>query len=164
MYNCISVVKGIRESVISHHISIQYPLCRHVHIGGAMGTHVPTMSNVNFNPIDPTHLSSNMRYFPRISPNSLKISPKFRVDSQIQSLPWTYLFIKTKLFLLRLKLHFTSYNMIYWAPTCGRHFWEGFFFGKMWKNMEKRPLFPGSYGRIGKIPHGRLWPDWGLKG
>ena len=29
---------------------------------------------VHFNPLDPTDLPSNMRYFPRISPNSLKIS------------------------------------------------------------------------------------------
>ena len=38
----------------------------------------------------------------------------------------------------------------------------GYFFGKMWKNIEKGPFFPGGYGRIGGIPHGRLWPDWGL--
>ena len=30
--------------------------------------------------------------------------------------------------------------------------------------MEKTAVFPGGYGRIGEIPHGRLWPDWGLKG
>ena len=30
--------------------------------------------------------------------------------------------------------------------------------------MEKRPFLPGGYGRIGDIPHGRLRPDWGLKG
>ena len=28
----------------------------------------------------------------------------------------------------------------------------------------KTAVFPGRYGRIGEIPHGRLWPDWGLKG
>ena len=22
-------------------------------------------------------------------------------------------------------------------------------------------VFPGRYGRIGEIPHGRIWPDWG---
>ena len=27
----------------------------------------------------------------------------------------------------------------------------------------KTTVFPGGYGRIGEIPHGRLWPDWGLK-
>ena len=26
----------------------------------------------------------------------------------------------------------------------------------------KTAVFPG--GRIGEIPHGRLWPDWGLGG
>ena len=30
--------------------------------------------------------------------------------------------------------------------------------------MEKSAVFPGGYGRIGEIQHGRLWPDWGLKG
>ena len=25
-------------------------------------------------------------------------------------------------------------------------------------------VFPGGRGRIGKIPHGRLLPDWGLQG
>ena len=32
-------------------------------------------------------------------------------------------------------------------------------FGKMWKNMENLPFFLGGYGLIGKIQHGRLWPD-----
>ena len=35
-----------------------------------------------------------------------------------------------------------------------------------WKNVEKygkTAVFPGGYGRIGEIPHGRLRPDWGLK-
>ena len=27
---------------------------------------------------------------------------------------------------------------------------------------EKKAVFPGGYGRIGEIPHGRVWPDWGL--
>ena len=39
---------------------------------------------------------------------------------------------------------------------------EWLIFGKMWKNMEKTAVFPGGYGRIGEIPHGRPWPDWGL--
>ena len=36
-----------------------------------------------------------------------------------------------------------------------------------WKNVEKygkTAVFPGGYGRIGGIPHGRIRPDWGLKG
>ena len=37
-----------------------------------------------------------------------------------------------------------------------------FYFGKIWKFMEKRPFFPGGYGRIGEILHGQIWPDWGL--
>ena len=27
----------------------------------------------------------------------------------------------------------------------------------------KTAVFPGGYGRIGEIPQGRLWPDWGLR-
>ena len=37
----------------------------------------------------------------------------------------------------------------------------------IWKNVEnfgKTAVFPGGYGRIGEIPHGWIWPDWGLKG
>ena len=37
----------------------------------------------------------------------------------------------------------------------------------IWKNVEnygKKAVFPGGYGRIGEIPHGRIWLDWGLKG
>ena len=37
-----------------------------------------------------------------------------------------------------------------------------FYFGKIWKFMEKTAVFPGGYGRIGEILHGRIWPDWGL--
>ena len=25
----------------------------------------------------------------------------------------------------------------------------------------KTAVFPGGYGRIGDILHGRIWPDWG---
>ena len=25
----------------------------------------------------------------------------------------------------------------------------------------KTAVFPGGYSRIGEIPHGQLWPDWG---
>ena len=31
------------------------------------------------------------------------------------------------------------------------------------ENFGKTAVFPGGYGRIGEIPHGRIWPDWGLK-
>ena len=30
------------------------------------------------------------------------------------------------------------------------------------ENFGKTAVFPGGYGRIGEIPHGRIWPDWGL--
>ena len=26
----------------------------------------------------------------------------------------------------------------------------------------KTAIFPGGFGRIGEVPHGRIWPDWGL--
>ena len=42
-----------------------------------------------------------------------------------------------------------------------------FFRVLLWKNVEifgKTAVFPGGYGRIGEVPHGRIWPDWGLKG
>ena len=32
------------------------------------------------------------------------------------------------------------------------------------ENFGKTAVFPGGYGRIGEIPYGRIWPDWGLKG
>ena len=32
------------------------------------------------------------------------------------------------------------------------------------ENFGKTAVFPGGYGRIGEIPHGRIRPDWGLKG
>ena len=38
-----------------------------------------------------------------------------------------------------------------------------FSFGKLCKNMVKTTVFPGGYGRIGEIPQGQLWPDWGLE-
>ena len=42
-----------------------------------------------------------------------------------------------------------------------------FLLNLIWKNVEnsgKTAVFPGGYARIGEIPHGRIWPDWGLKG
>ena len=44
----------------------------------------------------------------------------------------------------------------------GFYFLYGFLF---WKNMDsfgKTAIFPGGYGRIGDILHGRILPDWGL--
>ena len=29
------------------------------------------------------------------------------------------------------------------------------------ENFGKMAIFPGGFGRIGEIPHGRIWPDWG---
>ena len=30
------------------------------------------------------------------------------------------------------------------------------------EDSEKTAVFPGGYGWIGEIQHGRIWPDWGL--
>ena len=52
-----------------------------------------------------------------------------------------------------------GFNLIYWTPICGKYF-------LFWENVEKygkTAVFPGGYGRIGEISHGRLWPGWGLK-
>ena len=32
------------------------------------------------------------------------------------------------------------------------------------ENFGKTAVFPGGFGRIGEIPHGRIWPDWGSIG
>ena len=37
-----------------------------------------------------------------------------------------------------------------------------FFEGSNVENSGKTAVFPGGYGRIGDIPHGRIWLDWGL--
>ena len=98
---------------------------------------------VDINPLDPTDLPSNMLHFPRISQNSLKISPKFRANIQIQSLTSAYLLIKTKSFLLHFKGRFFGFKFIYWNFICGKYFSEGSILGK-------NGCFPG-----------RLQPDWG---
>ena len=55
-----------------------------------------------------------------------------------------------------------GFNLIYWTRKCGFTFW----WVLSWKIVEKfgnTAVFPGGYGRIGEIPHGRLHPDWGLQ-
>ena len=117
-----------------------------------------------FNPIDPKDPHSIMQYFPRISPNSLKISPKFRATIHIQHLTYTHLFIKTISFLLHWIGHFISFNLIYWTPIYAIN---SFWMVLLWKNVEKygkMAILPGGYNRIGEIPHGHLWLNWRLKG
>ena len=41
---------------------------------------------------------------------------------------------------------------------------SNFCMGSNLENVEifgKTAVFPVGYGRIGDIPHGRIWPDWG---
>ena len=45
----------------------------------------------------------------------------------------------------------------------GSYFLLGSNLDFFWKILEKRPFFQADkYGRIGEIPHGPIWPDWGL--
>ena len=48
-----------------------------------------------------------------------------------------------------------GFNLIYWTPLCGKYFLDGSILEKI------TAVFPGSYSRIGEIPHGQLRPDWG---
>ena len=53
-----------------------------------------------------------------------------------------------------------GFNLIYWTSMGGFYILLGSNlenYGKFRKNV-----FPGGYGRIGEIPHGRIWPDLGL--
>ena len=51
-----------------------------------------------------------------------------------------------------------GFKMIYWTPMSGSYF----LWGSILENLGKTAVFPGGYGQIGEIPHGRIWPDWGL--
>ena len=61
-------------------------------------------------PISPHIISCDMQYFPMISRNSFKSSSKVWENMQIQRFFYTYLFIKTKLFLLHLIGLFMGFN------------------------------------------------------
>ena len=54
-----------------------------------------------------------------------------------------------------------GFNLIYWTPMSGSYLLECSIFGE---KLGKTAVFPGGSGRIGEIPHGRIWPDWGLYG
>ena len=54
-----------------------------------------------------------------------------------------------------------GFNLIYWTPMGGSYFLGGSNlekYGKLWENG----VFSSRFGRIGEIPHRRIWPDWGL--
>ena len=61
---------------------------------------------IKLSSIDPKDLPSNMRHFPRISQNSLKISSKFRANVQIQSLTYAHLFIEMESYIFAIKRAF----------------------------------------------------------
>ena len=88
-----SLVTDIDISLLTF-IYLYHLLEGHYEGGGDVGGGGRACLPYSFNPLDPTDLPSNMWYFPRISPKSLEISPKFRANSQIQSLTYVYLFIK----------------------------------------------------------------------
>ena len=54
-----------------------------------------------------------------------------------------------------------GFNLIYWTPMSGLYLLYGFILEKCGNSL-KNSCFPGGYGRIGEISHGRIWPDWGL--
>ena len=84
---------GLIICLLENHIYLCYPyllycLSRGVEL---------QIRGISFTPIDPMDLSSEMRYFPRVSPNSLKISPIFKVNIKIQSIPYAHLSIKNEI-------------------------------------------------------------------
>ena len=54
------------------------------------------------------------------------------------------------------------FDFLYWVYSLSLILSGGFSFVNVGIFFGKIGRFPGSYGRIGEIPHGRLWPDWGL--
>ena len=70
--------------------------------------------------------------------------------------------MKTKLFLLYSIQLFVSFKMIYWTPMSGSYFLYGSIFFFNVEFFGKTAVFPGGYGRMWEILHGRIWPDWGL--
>ena len=89
----------------------------------------------HLNPIDPRNLPANMQYFPRNSPNSLKISPKFRANNNIQSLTNADPFYQNEnFFFLHFRGHFIGFYLIYCTPICGFSLLDGSICGKIWKN------------------------------
>ena len=56
-----------------------------------------------------------------------------------------------------------GFNLIYWTPICDKYFMHCSILGKCGK-IWKTDVFLGGYGQLGEIRHGRLRPDWGLKG
>ena len=46
----------------------------------------------------------------------------------------------------------------------GSYLFGGSTLEKKLENFGKTAVFPGGFGRIGEIPHWRIWPDWGLYG
>ena len=51
-----------------------------------------------------------------------------------------------------------GFNLIYWNLIYFSDSSNLEKFGRFWENS----CFSGEYGWIEDIPHGRIWPDWGL--
>ena len=47
-----------------------------------------------------------------------------------------------------------GFKMIYWTPMGNSYFFVGFYFGKMWKIVEKRPFFRADMAGLGKYHTG----------
>ena len=54
-----------------------------------------------------------------------------------------------------------GFKMIYWTPMSALYFLKRTNLKNV-KIIGKTAVFPGGYGWIGEIPHGWIWPDWGL--
>ena len=108
-------------------------------------------------PLDPTEFTSNMRYFPRISPKFPQNSPHLLSRYSISKLYQGLSIHQNEI----ISWDFAGFNLIYWKHICGLYFlnssplekcgnfWEnGRFSGRIWPDWGNK--------------HGRIWPDWGL--
>ena len=65
--------------------------------------------------LDPGDFTSNMLYFPRISPNSFKLLSKYLNLKFYQGLA----FYRNEIISFVFESAFHGFNLIYWKPICG---------------------------------------------